>query len=219
MTGEIKMEEVKAVPAANEAIQISQISQIPVVNESVQVPEPESKPDRVYIVEEWEGSPFIKWAKVFCYKNQWRVTHVLGDYEDCLAYCALCYVICCKNYGASVNSAKQFMFMYKLWVEAEFNTMSTNESKERLMKERLPKSEASVESEAQLVVKLTEGSSELKSVLRLFLNAPQELMQILRQEANSCHPKQFWKIALKAAGVSSSRSAVLAKELQDLLKE
>lgn len=174
--------------------------------------------DRQFVIEDWKNSSYEKFAKNFSYRNQWRVANILGDYEDCLSFCAMCYVICRKNYGETVNSPQQFMYMYRLWVEAEFNTMSTKESHNREMQRSLPKEEATINSEAELATRLLDATPELKSVLNLFLKAPQEIMQILREEAQSCHPKQFWKIALKACGINPSHSVKLAKELQRLLK-
>lgn len=179
----------------------------------------ESKMDRVYVIEEWEGSSFQKWAKNFCYKNQWRVASILGDYEDCLAYCAMSYVICRKNYGHTVKTPQQFMYMFNLWVIAEFNTMSSKDSRSRKYQQTLSSEEESIESNAQLAVKLSEASSELTSVLAVLLNSPKEIIEVLRQEAHSCHPKQFWKATLKFCGIKQERSAILAKELQDLLSK
>lgn len=173
--------------------------------------------ERKILLPEWEGSSFQKWAKNYCYKNHWRVAHILGDYEDCLAECALYYVICRERYGASVNSEKQFMFMYNLWVTAEFDTKSTKDYNNRQFQQSLSQTEASIESDANLAVKLADASDELKSVLNIFLNAPNEIMEVLRQEASSCHPKQFFKSVLKMAGIQTNRSADLAKELEELL--
>lgn len=173
--------------------------------------------ERKILLPEWDGSSFQKWAKNFCYKNHWRVAHVLGDYDDCLAECALHYVICRERYGATVNSEKQFMYMYNLWVTAEFNTKSTKDFNNRQFQQSLPQDETPVESDANLAIKLADASEELKSVLNIFLNAPNEVMDVLRQEASSCHPKQFFKSVLKLAGIQTSKSAELAKELENLL--
>lgn len=174
--------------------------------------------ERKYILEDWPG-PWEKWAKNFCYRNHWRVAHILGDYEDCLSKCALDYVICRQRYGDTVNSPQQFMFMYKLWVTAEFNTLSSKDYNERQMHLALPKNEILVDSDAELVARLSTASSELKSVIGIFMNSPQEIMELLRKEASSCHPKQFWKSVLKICGISPSKSSGLASELQKLLSK
>lgn len=196
-----------------------EVSQEPIVEQVIPVPaevQPDSLPKR-YVIPDWEGSVFQKWAKNFCAKNQWRVSHVLGDYEDCLAKCALDYVICCQRYGATVNSAQHFMFMYTGWVIPEFHTLAVRDGAIRKLHENLPTTEEAVFSDAELSVSLSGASDELKSVLKIIFNAPQEMMETLRQEASSCHPKQFWKAAMRMAGVKVNRASILIKELQRLL--
>jgi hypothetical protein len=173
--------------------------------------------EREFIAPEWKDSAFFKWARNFCFRNQWRVATTLGDQEDCMAFCSLHYVICCQRYEATCKTPQQFMSRYKQWVEMEFNTLSSKESNNRKLMENLPKEETAIQSDADLSIKLMDGSSELKTVMKLFFDAPQEIMQILREEASSCHPKQFFKSMLKAAGIKPSRSAELAAELQRLL--
>jgi hypothetical protein len=175
--------------------------------------------ERVYIVDEWEGSAFQKWAKNFCNKNQWRVTDILGEYDDCMGHCAYCYAYCKKLYGATVKTPQQFMYLFRKCVIDEFNTFSTRDTNNRslYLKLSLPKTEASIESDAQLKIKLFDASRELRTVLDIFTDAPAHIMQLLRSEASSCHPKQFWKAVLKYAGVKPSRSVALEKELQKLL--
>lgn len=173
--------------------------------------------EREYMLPEWEGSVFQQFAKNFCAKNAWRVQHILGDYDDCLAKCALDYVICCQRYGATCNSASQFMYCYKTWITAEFNTLSTNDSNERVGIGSLSTQEGSFEGDAELSAKLSEASAELKTVLKIFFDAPGEIMETLRKDATSCHPKQFFKSVLSICGISKSKSAALAKELQQLL--
>lgn len=178
---------------------------------------PEPVVEREFICPEWNGSAFQKWARNFCYRNGWRVVNILGDDEDCMAFCAYHYVICCKRYEPTCKTPQQFMSRYKQWIEMEFNTLSSKESNNRKLMENLPKEEAQIESDVNLSLKLMDGSSELKSVVKLFRDAPQEIMQILREDAKSHHPKQFFKAILKVAGIKPSRSADLAAELRRLL--
>lgn len=177
---------------------------------------------RRYVIPDWEGSIFQRWAKNFCAKNQWRVSHVLGDYEDCLAECAKHYVICCQRYGATVNSAQHFMYMYKQWVVPEFHTLAVRDGSIRKLHDAmapLPGDEIDhfPEAQANLQLELDGASEELKSVLKILFNAPQEMLETLRKEAHSCHPKQFFKTAMEKAGVKVNKAANLMKELQRLL--
>jgi len=66
-------------------------------------------------------------------------------------------------------------------------------------------------------VLLDSGSSELKAILDIFLNAPQEVMDTLRKEASSYSPGQFWNKVLMMAKINPEKSAQLKKELISLL--
>lgn len=177
----------------------------------------EATQQRPFLVEEWNGSPYQKWAKNFCYKNQWRVTNHIGEYEDCLAECAMAYVQVRIQYGATVKTSQQFMYMYKLWVTAIFNNFSNKDSKHREAYARLPQGEQVVQPEAYAVAALNDASPELKSVMDILINSPQEFMELLRKEANSYCPKQFFNQILVHLGISKSRSGELVKELKGLL--
>lgn len=176
--------------------------------------------DRAYIVPEYEGSIFQAWAKSYCAKNYWRVLHSIGGYEDCLAECALAWIEVCRRYGGTVNNDRWMMHMFKLWVIGVFDTKSCKDTNNRTMLSKLEiKDEPSFEDESELRVKLQDASSELKTVLNVFLNAPQEILVVLRKDTSSCHPMQFFKAVVAQCGIPVSRSASLAKELQTLLDQ
>lgn len=169
------------------------------------------------IIEDWAGSCYQKWAKGFCARNAWRVVNVLGDYDDCLAKCALDFVICRQRYGGTVNSPQHFMYMYTTWVRAEFHSLSTHDTNNRKMQEGLSTEEIAIKSDAEMVAALSTASAELKSVMKIFLNAPQEMMELLRKDTGS-RPNQFWNSVLNLCGISPAKSKKLATELQLLLK-
>jgi hypothetical protein len=175
--------------------------------------------ERRYLIPEWQGSVFQKWAKNFSYRNAWRVQNILGDYDDCLAKCAHDFVVCRIRYGATVNSDKHMMFCYTQWVVGEFNTLAVLDGKERQMHTSLPTHEECVFNEGELGLKLQSASSELQSVIKILLEAPQEIMQIIRKDASSCHPKQAFKSAAKIAGVQVGKVSGLMRELQTLLSK
>lgn len=177
----------------------------------------EVEQQRPFLVEEWSGSPYQKWAKNFCYRNQWRVQHHIGEYEDCLAECAMAYVEVRIRYGATVKTPQQFMYMYKLWVTSIFNNFSNKDTKNRDFIGSLPTKEQVVQPEAHAVIALNEASPELKSVMNIFINAPQEFMELLRKEADSHCPKQFFNQILIHLGIGKARSGELVKELKGLL--
>lgn len=164
---------------------------------------------------EWKGSPYSLWAKNFCYRNQWRARHILGDYDDCYAQCCLWYYECWKFYQGKVQTASHFMVMYKLWVVGQFNDLSTKDTKKREVVQY--RTEPTTTSEGDLTVKLGEASSELKEVLNIMFNAPQEILETLRADCQSYCPKQFFKKIVTYLGKDPAKTPKLAKELQDLL--
>ena len=189
----------------------------PPVELKTEVKEISTTQNRKYIVPDWEGSSFQQWAKNFCSKHQWRVFKIVGDYQDCLAECALIWVECCRRYGAVVDNDAWMMRMYQICVVTTFDTKSVKDSNDKKLHQSLSLEEPSIESEAQLAVKLSSASSELRAVMRVFLNAPQEMLDVLRAEASSYHPMQFFKAVVGLCGISKAKSAALARELQSLL--
>ena len=192
-----------------------------------------------FILPEWKGSPYHLWAKNFVYKNRWRVQNTLGDYDDCLEQCCLYYYQCYKFYKHKVNSPQSLMFYYRLWCIGQFNDLSNLETKEkkvikhpvgeedskgtsdrgqfRIGKSVVINMEPVTESDAMLNLKLQEASSELKQVLNVMFNAPQEIIETLRQDCKSYCPKQYFKRVVKYLQLDEKSTPKLAKELEDLL--
>lgn len=175
--------------------------------------------ERKYLVPEWEGSIFQGWARNYCANNFWRVSNIIGDYQDCLAECALIWLECCRRYGATVTNNAWMMRMFQLCVITTFDTKSMKDSNDRMLLSSLDTTEKAMKSEAELIVNLDDASSELKQVMKVFLTAPQEILDVLRSEASSYHPMQFFKAVVSACGIPKSHSAELARELQDLLSK
>lgn len=187
---------------------------------------PSQKPDeslvpseRVELLPEWnKDSPFYKWASNFTWRNQWRVEHVFGcDKEDMMAEIALMWVQCCKRYGDSVNSNAQMMYLFQLWVTGQFHDYATKDTKNRNTMEKIALRDISIKSEAELAVKLDEASSDLKRVLDIFINAPQEILEVLKEDTKGWTAKQFLQKVCGYVGVSQEKSKQLIKELQELL--
>lgn len=173
--------------------------------------------ERIELIKEWEGSPFQKWAARYIAKNLWRVREAVGDYNDCMAEAALQYIVCRKRYGLTTNSNKHFMYLYKQWFESELNTHSSKDSRNREAALSLSRNEPFVQPEA-ISIKLNDASSELKQIMKVILSAPQEVMDVLRAEASSCCPKQYFNAVLNFCGISKSKSVQLSTELKELLK-
>lgn len=175
--------------------------------------------ERKYLVPEWEGSPFQAWAKNYCSRNYWRVLSSIGDYYDCVSECSLIWIECCRRYGTIVDNNAWMMRMFQICVITTFDTKSVKDSNDRKLLSKLDTREKSTNSDAEMVVNLNDASNELREVVKVFLTAPQEILDILRAEASSCHPMQFFKAVVSLCGISKSRSASLARELQNLLNK
>jgi hypothetical protein len=150
---------------------------------------------------------------------------------------ALCYVEIRIRYGATINSPAHFMFLFQQYFKCWIHTLSVKDSNNRKILFTSPGEQRAISeyaaseeltrnprmldqpivSDANLTVLLNEGSSELKQVIDIFLNAPNEIMETLRKEASSYSPKQFWNRVLAYAGISPERSVSLQRELTDLL--
>src|SRR5208282_2390945 len=71
--------------------------------------------------------------------------------------------------------------------------------------------------DAELNVKLNECSNELREVLKIFFNAPTEVLETLRSDCSSLSPRQFWRRVVKHCNIPQDKSIILEKELNDLL--
>lgn len=174
---------------------------------------------RVYLVPEWENSPFQVWAKNYSAKNYWRVLDAIGDYQDCLAECALIWIECCRRYGAIVDNDAWMMRMFQICVVTTFDTKSLKDTNNKKLISKLDTKEPVFVPDVEMILNLDDASSELKQVLSVFLTAPQEILKVLRTEASSYHPMQFFKAVVGLCGISKTKSPVLAKELQTLLRK
>lgn len=168
-------------------------------------------------LEDWHpGSPFYQFAKNYCYKNKWRVQYLLGgDLDDCIAQCALWWVECNKFYEGKINSPAHMMFLYRLWITGQFHDLASRDTKRREVVQY--RKEPTTTSEGELSVKLGEASTELKQVLNIMFNAPQEIIETLRIDCQSYNPKQYFKKVISHLKINPAKTPELVKELQDLL--
>lgn len=167
-------------------------------------------------INQYYGSPFEKFAKNFCYKNHWRVQHVLGyDIEDFQAQCALWWVQCYNFYQDTVHDDALLMFMFKQWVSGQVHDLSRKDTKTRDVYKY--QSEPTTVNDATLTLKLDSASDELKQVLKIFIDAPKEIMEVLRQDCQSSCPKTFFRRVIKYLGLDEKKAPQLSKELQSLL--
>lgn len=168
------------------------------------------------VLEPWPG-PWEMWAKGFCAKNQWRVVHVLGDYDDCLAECALTFVECSRRYGKTVVSPQQMMYLYKLSVVCWFNVLSVRDQSCRRVREAIKEEEPSVKGDAEAMAKLSEASSELKDVINIFFSAPKEIFDVIRADVASNTPIHFFNAVLDYCKIPRTKTQPLINELISIL--
>ena len=173
--------------------------------------------ERAGLSGDWQGSVYQKWAYRFMSNNMWRIAHQLGDIDDAMQEAAIEFTLMKRDYGDKVNSPQQFMALYKRCLFSHINNISIKDSRNRQTLTKIEAKEPTVRPDAELTVLLNEGSSELKEVLKIFFNAPNEVMEVLRKEVSSYSPKQFWNHVLKYLGIAPARSKVLTEELTRLL--
>lgn len=169
-------------------------------------------------ISEYYGSPFELWAKSFCYKNYWRVQHKLGDIDDFYCQCAVWWCECYTDYvikKGTVASDPHLMNMFKLWVIGQTNDFSRDDFRTRDLVQY--KQEPTTVNEAPLLLKLNGASKELAEVLKILIDAPAEVMEVLRQECPSTCSKTFFKKVVTYLKMDQSKSTQLAKELQAIL--
>ena len=173
--------------------------------------------ERVELLPEWQGSIYQKWAESYAIKNLWRVSNVIGELDDLMGEAALSYVELRIRYGSTINTHRQFMTLFKMYFSCWIHTLSVKDSHNREGLVKVAKFDYTTKHEGDLVIKLDKASSELKEVLKIFFEAPAEIMETLRRDCSSYSPRQFWNGVLKYCKVSSEKSVTLQKELTDLL--
>ena len=173
--------------------------------------------ERVELIGEWQGSVYQKWAHHYLSNNMWRIAHQIGDLDDAMQEAAIEFTLMKRDYGSKVNSPRQFMSLFQLCLRSHLNNLSMKDSKNRSTLTKLEAKEPAIRPDAELNVLLNESSNELKEVLKIFLNAPNEVMETLRKEASSYSPKQFWNVVLRYCHIAPEKSASLMKELEDRL--
>jgi len=172
---------------------------------------------RVFLLPEFEGSVFQRWAYNWILKNRWRVTQYIGDHDDCMAQSALVYIKCSQRYGRTIYSAKHFMYLYQLYLRMEFNTYALKDGQQReaINKFKGRQIEVHAVCEGDLNIKLSKASEELKQVLNILFSAPVEILEVLRRDAHS--QKKFWVTVLNFCKIDKAKSEKLSDELEKLL--
>lgn len=199
---------------------------------------------RRVLIGEFEGSSYQKWAYRYLSANLWRIQHRIGDLDDCMQEAACEFILCKRDYGDKVENEKHFMSLYKRCLFSHVTNISIKDSRNRATLKKVkdtftPQDQRDVLEErenyydrstlqnlvqgpvvrpdAELNIRLNESSPELQEVLKIFFNAPTEIMETLRKDCSSLSPRQFWRRVVKHCNIPQDKSIILEKELNDLL--
>lgn len=173
--------------------------------------------ERVELIGEWKGSVYEKWAFRYLSTNMWRIQHQLGDMDDAMSEAFIEFHLMKRDYGEKVNSPRQFMSLFQLCLRSHVNNISMKDSKNRKALTSIEAKEPAIQPDAEITTLLNESSPELVEILKIFFNAPVEIMETLRKDASSCSPKQFWNRVLDYCKIPRDHSPALMKELEDRL--
>ena len=202
--------------------------------------------ERVFLIGEWGGSVYQKWAYKYLSNNLWRVQHRIGDLQDLMQEAAMEFILVRNDpkIMTKINSPAQFMSYYQRSLASHVNNISMKDSRNRATLKKIknaytPQEQRDtleerefafdraalysviqspiVQPDAELNIILNESSNELKEVLKIFFNAPVEVMETLRAECKSYSPLQFFNRVLKYCGIPQEKSKELIKELEDRL--
>jgi len=177
--------------------------------------------ERHVVIPEWKGSVFEKWSYNYCVKNGWRIAYVVGDMDDCMSECMLCYLECRRRYGETVKTEQQFMFLFMRMTAHWFDTLSKRDSKLRegkaLITQALPKV-VYAEADIHMSDTLIDASKELRSILEILINTPTEIIDTIKADLPNASGKNLFKGILKVCGIKEDKHEALTKELYGLLQ-
>ena len=167
----------------------------------------------------WENSPYQRWAKKFVYKNHWKVAHDMGDIEDCMQTCAMLYVWCARRHPEYGEDRLMKFFkavVFKKWINPSIRSWH-HICKTKDYKTLVEVTTQESDPPDRSVNILASASKELRQVLALIGNAPDELLQFMTKSANgAARTNALWNRAL---GLGSKRRKDLVGELHKLLTE
>jgi hypothetical protein len=135
---------------------------------------------------EWKG-PVEGYVVNFLKKNYWRVaaTH---EYEEAMQEARLVFLVCASHYPL-LDTPQHFMALFKRTLENEFHDLSEKATKARaLLPEQMDEDGPSMydvvgelDNDGALRTMVRQAPSEVVMVLNLFLNAPQELLELAQR--------------------------------------
>jgi hypothetical protein len=140
---------------------------------------------------EWEGI-FENYSHAWCYRNGWRVEHIIGGHDDQLQECFLVFFKLCKKYSdlsrqpnftGQHNPAKHFMGLYKTALYRQWIAITRTGQKIMVAN---PGEQISTEfesshlvNEAEVLLDIAALSKEAMSVIKMIIDAPSEIIDSL----------------------------------------
>jgi len=174
---------------------------------------------RKVLLPEFYNSSYEGWAVNYLDKNFWKFQESIGTFEDALAEASLVFYECRRLYGARATTGAHFMSLFKRMMVSWFTDWALYDSKQREIAELyevLAKRNKAVYSEGGLAVLIRDGSTELQQVIGLILNAPQEVLVVLRKDVKD-GLDAFFTHAVEFCGLPKASAPALEEELRELL--
>lgn len=129
--------------------------------------------------------PIQGWATNYAAKNFWRVKRVM-EWEDLQQEAYVVFARCAKNYS-STDTAQHFMALYKTAWSRAIIDYSKADTKHRMFVEEETNASGesdqimgSLDNDGQLNTKIRQAPSEVIAVLKIMLDAPTELLELLQ---------------------------------------
>lgn len=149
---------------------------------------------------EWKG-PIEGYVTNFLTKNYWKVARTCPR-EDVMQE-AYCVFLRCKRKYPHIEEPKHFMALFKTAWYHEFMDLANADTEQRVEQQPLENESGEIlesigelNNDGMLAVMIRQAPAEVNTVLSLFLNAPQELLDLALGSWRSTADGRF-----KAGGV------------------
>lgn len=171
--------------------------------------------ERKMILLGWPG-PWAVFAANYTRKNYWKIRNIVDSEEDAMSECRLMYAECRHRYAHSVNSPKQFMYLYRMAVVGRFIDLAKRDTRRRTLLENYqPATVSSVNDTVSLGLRLRSASQELRTVICILQNAPAEALQVMLSKRND--PVFMFRSIMKTIGITNTTAEKLLAELETTL--
>lgn len=129
----------------------------------------------------WEGA-IEGWVHNYVQHNHWKVRRTIPDRDDLYQEAYVKYLECRRAYP-NVGTPQHFMALFKTAYSRRFMDLAEMDTASRCLVSDTDISlqEVAVETDGMLAVMIRQAPVEVRMVLSLFLNAPQEVLDAMLQ--------------------------------------